>query len=233
MLLSWIKKTTLLDYPGKVATIVFTLGCNMRCGYCHNSEFVLPEKIKKIAHDCISEDVFFRFLKTRSGFLDGVVICGGEPTIHRDLPQFCRQIKEAGFLVKLDTNGSNPDMIENLLDENLLDYVAMDVKYPLDQYRLVSGVDIHQELFKRSIHLITTRLPEYEFRTTVIKWIHSEHDIWEIAETIRWAKNYYLQNYRPGNTLNPNFEWMSFTEQELESLQSIARPFVEKCWVRN
>ncbi len=185
MLLSGIKKSTLLDYPGKVATIVFTMGCNMRCGYCHNSEFVLPEKIKKICHDCISEEVFFRFLKARTGFLDGVVICGGEPTIHSDLPDFCRKIKAAGFLVKLDTNGSAPTVLEKLLDEGLLDYVAMDIKYPLEQYRMVSGVEIDINLFKRSIKLIKTRLPDYEFRTTVIKGVHSQEDIKKIGETIQ------------------------------------------------
>jgi pyruvate formate lyase activating enzyme len=185
MLLSGIKKSTLLDYPGKVATIVFTMGCNMRCGYCHNSEFVLPEKIQQICHDCISEEVFFRFLKTRTGFLDGVVICGGEPTIHSDLPNFCRKIKEAGFLVKLDTNGSNPDILEWLMKENLLDYVAMDIKYPLEQYRIVSGVEVDTNLFKRSIEIIKSRLPDYEFRTTVIKGIHSEEDMQKIGETIQ------------------------------------------------
>lgn len=204
----------------------------MRCWYCHNSEFVVPEKIKKICHDCISEEVFFRFLKTRVGFLDGVVICGGEPTIHSDLPDFCRKIKAAGFLVKLDTNGSNPAMLEHLMDENLLDYVAMDIKYPLEQYRMVSGVEIDINLFKRSIELIKTRLPDYEFRTTVIKGVHSEEDIKKIGETIQWAKNYYLQNYRPGNTLDPNFQWMSWTEKELTELQKIMEPYVEKCGVR-
>jgi len=113
------------------------------------------------------------------------VVCGGEPTIHNDLPNFCRKIKEAGFLVKLDTNGSNPDMIEELLDEHLLDYVAMDIKYPLEQYRIVSGVELDITLYQRSIELIKTRLPDYEFRTTVIKGIHSEEDIKKIGETIQ------------------------------------------------
>lgn len=204
----------------------------MRCGYCHNSEFVLPEKIKKIAHDFISEEIFFRFLKTRTGFLDGVVICGGEPTIQPDLPSFCRKIKEAGFLVKLDTNGSTPDILKKLLDENLLDYVAMDVKYPLEKYRIVSGVHLDISLYQRSIELIKTRLSDYEFRTTVIKGVHSQEDIASIGETIHGAKNYYLQNYRPGNTLDPDFRGSSFTEKELQELQNIAAPYVEKCDIR-
>ena len=129
MQLSAIKKSTLLDYPGKLATIIFTPGCNLRCRFCHNPEFVLPEELEKIRHDFIGEEVFFRFLQTRVGFLDGVVICGGEPTIHKDLPEFCQKIKNLGFLVKLDTNGSNPEMLELLLEQKLVDYIAMDIKH--------------------------------------------------------------------------------------------------------
>ncbi len=186
-MLSGIKKSTLLDYPGKVATIVFTAGCNLRCGYCHNSEFVLPEKIQKISHDFISENIFFRFLKTRVGFLDGVVICGGEPTIHADLPDFCRKIQEAGFLVKLDTNGSKPKVLEKLLDEKLVDYIAMDIKYPFDRYEVVSGRKIDINLYRASIEMIRTRLPDYEFRTTVIKGIHTSEDIENITQIISGA----------------------------------------------
>lgn len=169
MQISAIKKSTLLDYPGKLATIIFTPGCNLRCGFCHNPEFVLPEEVEKIRHDFISEEIFFRFLKTRVGFLDGVVICGGEPTIHADLPQFCQKIKDLGFLVKLDTNGSNPEVIEGLLDQKLVDYVAMDVKHSFDQYREITGKNIDILRYKKSMELIKTRAPDYEFRTTVIK----------------------------------------------------------------
>lgn len=196
MMLSGIKKSTLLDYPGKVATIVFTAGCNLRCGYCHNSEFVLPEKIQKISHDFISENIFFRFLKTRIGFLDGVVICGGEPTIHADLPDFCRKIKEAGFLVKLDTNGSNPKMLDDLMSQNLVDYIAMDIKNPFEKYSQVTGKSIDIALYKRSIQLIVERAPQYEFRTTLIRHVHSLEDVRNMAQSIRGSTYYYLQNYR-------------------------------------
>ncbi len=134
MNLSGIKKSTLLDYPGKIATLIFTPGCNFRCGFCHNPEFVLPDRVEKLRKDFISEEIFFRFLKTRIGFLDGVVICGGEPTIHSDLMGFCKKIKDLGFLVKLDTNGSRPEVIRDLLDANLIDYIAMDVKHTWEQY---------------------------------------------------------------------------------------------------
>ncbi|MDD5198102.1 MAG: anaerobic ribonucleoside-triphosphate reductase activating protein [Candidatus Gracilibacteria bacterium] len=232
MQISAIKKSTLLDYPGKLATIIFTPGCNLRCGFCHNPEFVLPEEIKKIRHDFISEEIFFRFLKTRVGFLDGVVICGGEPTIHMDLPEFCRKIKNLGFLVKLDTNGSNPEVIEDLLDQKLVDYIAMDVKHIFDEYHEITGKNIDISKYKKSIELIKTRAPDYEFRTTVIKGVHSPKDIEEIVVSIRGAKKYALQNYRGEHTLNPDFEGGSFTTPELEALQKIAEKCVEKCLIR-
>lgn len=232
MLLTGIKKSTLLDYPGKIATIVFTLGCNFRCGYCHNSEFVLPEKIKKIAPHGISEEIFFRFLKTRKGFLDGVVICGGEPTIHADLPSFCQKIRDLWFLVKLDTNGSNPAMLEKLIKLKLLDYVAMDVKFPLRKYAKWVGAKIDTTRMKRSIALIMKLLPDYEFRTTIAKWIHTEEDIEAIAKSIKGAKNYFLQNFEPWNTLDPKYSGKSFSDRELHEFKKIAEKYVGKVGIR-
>ncbi|HBB27095.1 TPA: anaerobic ribonucleoside-triphosphate reductase activating protein [Candidatus Gracilibacteria bacterium] len=232
MQISAIKKSTLLDYPGKLATIIFTPGCNLRCGFCHNPEFVLPEEIEKIRHDFISEEIFFRFLKTRQGFLDGVVICGGEPTIHADLPQFCQKIKSLGFLVKLDTNGSNPEVLERLLEENLIDYIAMDVKHTLEQYREITGKDIDILRYEKSMELIKTKAPDYEFRTTVIKGVHSSEDIEKIGVLIGGAKKYCLQNYRGEHTLDPNFKGGSFTAQELAEFQNISEKYVEKCLIR-
>ncbi|MDD5377236.1 MAG: anaerobic ribonucleoside-triphosphate reductase activating protein [Candidatus Gracilibacteria bacterium] len=232
MFISAIKKSTLLDYPGKLATIIFTPGCNLRCGFCHNPEFVLPEQVEKLRHDFIAEEVFFRFLRTRIGFLDGVVICGGEPTIHMDLPEFCQRIKDFGFLVKLDTNGSNPEVLEHLLDRKLVDYVAMDVKNPLEKYGDLIGVKSDPEKYHESIELIMTHSPDYEFRTTVIKGVHSPGDIEAIARTIQGARHYYLQNYRSNHTLDPNFEGASFSMQELENFKSIAENYVERCLIR-
>jgi len=184
MQLSAIKKSTLLDYPGKIATIVFTPGCNLRCWYCHNREFVLPEELQKIRHDFIEKEVFFRFLVTRVGFLDGVVICGGEPTIHKDLPNFCQRIKDLGFLVKLDTNGGNTPMLECLLEKKLLDYVAMDIKQNFDAYAQITGRSIDISSYQKSIELIKMRAPDYEFRTTLIRWVHSHEDMMSL-----WTKN--------------------------------------------
>lgn len=232
MQLSAFKKTTLLDYPGKIATIVFTPGCNFRCGFCHNPEFVLPEQLAELRDDFISEEVFFEFLEKRIGFLDGVVICGWEPTIHADLPDFCRKIKDMGFLAKLDTNGSNPDVIEHLLDHNLVDYIAMDIKHRLDRYIETAGNKTDPSVYTRSIALIMTRAPDYEFRTTVIKGIHGADDIAVMAQMIDWARRYFLQNYRAGHTINPNYPGTSFTTPELKHLCEIAGKYVEKCSIR-
>ncbi len=232
MQLSAIKKSTLLDYPGKLATIIFTPGCNLRCRFCHNPEFVLPEELEKIRHDFIGEEVFFRFLQTRVGFLDGVVICWGEPTIHADLPEFCQKIKNLWFLVKLDTNGSNPEILELLLNQKLVDYIAMDIKHSPEWYVSLVGKDVGISKYEKSIELIRTKSPDYEFRTTLIKWTHSTEDFKKICELIQGVKKFSLQNYRGDHTLDPSFVWDSFTTKELEEMKIIAEEYVEKCEIR-
>ena len=154
MKLSAIQRFTMLDYPDKVACIAFTPGCNMRCGFCHNPEFVLPEKIRELQSDFIEEQTFFNFLDQRRGLLEGVVVSGGEPTIWRDLPDFLRQIKGRGFLAKLDTNGNHPSMLRTLLDEQLVDYVAMDVKTSLAEYGKLVGGGAKPEHIAQSIEML-------------------------------------------------------------------------------
>lgn len=138
MIISGLQKLTLIDYPNKVACVVFTLGCNLRCRFCHNPEFVLPEKIRAIQDQILREKSFFDFLESRRGLLDGVSVCGGEPTIHSDLPRFLREIKKRGFLVKLDTNGRYPLVLQKILDEKLVDYIAMDIKHTWGKYHLLT-----------------------------------------------------------------------------------------------
>lgn len=219
MKLSAIQKFTVLDYPGKVACIAFTPGCNMRCGFCHNPEFVLPEKIRELQADFIEEETFFNFLEKRRGLLDGVVVSGGEPTIWRDLPEFLRHIKERGFLVKLDTNGNHPTMLRKLLEEKLVDYVAMDVKTSLAEYPKLVGGGVKVGNIAESIELLKAAGIPYEFRTTFIKEVHTEEVLRDMAELLSGAERYYLQTFRPGHTLNPVFAaYHPFFPEEMQEL---------------
>lgn len=230
MLISGIKKTTLLDYPGKVSCIIFTAGCNLRCQYCHNSEFVLPEKIKLIK-DFIPEEIFFNFLKTKIWLLDGVVICWWEPTLQKDLELFCQKIKDMWFLVKLDTNWQNPDILKKLLEKNLLDYIAMDIKWDYENLEnLIWKYD--QQKYFESIKLIKNSDIDSEFRTTLIKNYHSLDDFKTVVKQITGAKKYFLQNYKWGNTLQEDFDGKSFLSWELIDFKNIALQYVEKCTIR-
>ncbi|EKE28365.1 MAG: hypothetical protein ACD_3C00068G0001 [uncultured bacterium (gcode 4)] len=232
MLLSWIKKTTLLDYPGKVSTIVFTLGCNMRCQYCHNYEFVLPEKVKDFMKDLISDVAFFNFLKTRVGFLDWVVISGWEPTIQKDLYSFIKKIKELWYLVKLDTNWRDPDILQKLIDDRMIDYIAMDIKNPFNRYKIITWVEEDMSAYRKSASMIMSSGVDYEFRTTVAKWYHSDEIIKEIWEDIRWAKKWFLQNYEEKNILNSSFDGKPFISEELLKLKLIWSLYTDKCEIR-
>jgi len=235
MKLSGIQKLTLLDFPGKTACVVFTPGCNFRCGYCHNSEFVLPEKLAEIAHSFIPEKAFFNFLETRRGLLDGVCVTGGEPTIQKDLIHFIKEIKNRSFKVKLDTNGTNPEVLHYLLENNLLDYVAMDIKASPDRYIDVVDADIDVDLIDQSKTLLMNSGIDYEFRTTALPYIHTADEFKKILEWIKGAKKFYIQNFRPNATcLNPAFEhYRGFTAQELEAMKKMAEGYVGVCEVRN
>lgn len=185
-----IQKTTLLDYPEKIASIVFTQGCNFRCGYCHNPELLDFNKNTEFA-----SKNFIDFLKTRQGKLDGVVITGGEPTLQSGLYDFIREIKQLDFAVKLDTNGTNPQIIQKLLNESLIDYIAMDIKAPLEKYSEIVGVEINTDNIRKSIDLILNSSISYEFRTTVVKSQLNLGDFDKIGQTINGANLYYLQKF--------------------------------------
>ena len=186
-----LQKTTLLDYPEKLACTVFTGGCNFRCPFCHNASLVLNAG----AVEEISSDDFFSYLSKRKGVLDGVCITGGEPLLNDDLFDFIQKIRSFGLLVKLDTNGSFPDKLEALLDNGLIDYVAMDIKNSKFKYALTSGTKEFPSEIERSIDIIMAKAPDYEFRTTVVRELHTLQDIAEIAERIKNAKKYFLQGY--------------------------------------
>ena len=208
-----LQRFSLIDYPGKICAIVFTQGCNFRCPYCHNPELVNPKKFgESIAHDEI-----FSFLERRRGKLDAVSITGGEPTIQEDLVGFMRKIKDLGYLVKIDTNGSMPEILEELMDEKLLDLIAMDVKAPLDKYKKIVRALSDTLRIEESIHLIMNSGIDYEFRTTIVKSLLDEEDIKKIGILIEGAYRYVLQKFVPSKTLNPKFmNEETFTNEEFE-----------------
>ncbi|OIO47112.1 MAG: anaerobic ribonucleoside-triphosphate reductase activating protein [Parcubacteria group bacterium CG1_02_39_15] len=226
-----LQKVTLIDYPGRIAATVFLCGCNFRCPWCYSSELVLPEKIKKQPR--ISEKDFFNFLKERKELLEGVVICGGEPTVHKDLPVFLKKIKKLGYLVKIDTNGSNPGMLKKLIDEKLIDYVAMDIKAPKEKYSKAVGAKVDVKKIQKSIDILRKSKVDYEFRSTIIPGVHNKKDIIDMARWIRGGKAYYLQQFRPEKTIDPKFEKIKpYSQEYLIEIQKAIVPFFDVCQVR-
>lgn len=233
MLISGIQPFTLLDYPGKTACIIFIPGCNFRCGFCHNPEFVIPEKIIQIKDSFISEEAVFNFLLERRGLLDGVVITGGEPTTAPDLVPFMQKIRRLGFLVKLDTNGNRPDVIAKALQERVVDYIAMDVKTDLNGYKKLVGPLIRTDNIKNSINLIKNSTIQYEFRSTLLKEIHTDSVLEKMAELVDGAQNWFLQKFRPDNTLAPTFTtYHPFTDEEIKTIADRFKKNVQRIFVR-
>jgi len=232
MIIAGLQELTLVDYPEKLACTIFLAGCNFRCPWCYNPELVLPEKIKDNSQ--ITKKDFFDFLKFRINLLDGVVICGGEPTLNKDLPIFCKKIKKMGYAIKLDTNGSNPEMISNLVDEKLIDYIAMDVKAPREKYKEATGAKIDIKQIQKSIDILKKGGVDYEFRTTMIPKLLSKKDIVEIVQWIGPARKYCLQNFqKERDTVNPEFKGISPCLKEyLSDIQNIISPYFEICEVR-
>jgi len=243
MEISFIQKITLIDFPGKIACAIFSIGCPFRCPFCHNKELVLPALTKKQPR--LSQEEIFNFLKEKRGLLDGVCITGGEPTIHEDLPDFCRKIKELGFLVKLDTNGYNPEMVKKLIDEKLIDYLALDVKSPKEKYGKLIGIDnkvfvkIIVQNIERSVEVLKEGKIDFEFRTTVAPTLLEKADILEIGKWLsslspgQKLPKYYLQNFRPEKTLDPSFEKIKpYPQKYLLEIQKALSPFFEICRVR-
>ncbi len=192
MKIAQLLPTTLIEYPGKVSALIYTAGCNFRCPFCHNSELVLPERVRGLA--LVPEEEVIALLTKRRKFLDALSITGGEPTLQPDLAEFIEQVKGLGYLIKLDTNGSNPAVLARLLAKKLVDYVAMDVKGPEARYSELAGVDVNMDAVKETIRLIIERAPDYEFRTTVAPTITAD----EVVETtwlIAGAKRYFLQTF--------------------------------------
>ncbi len=203
MIINGLQKLTLLDFPGKTACTVFLGGCNYACPFCHNAPLALPGRER----DEIGEEELLSFLKKRQGLLEGVCITGGEPTLRRDLPEFISKIKALGYLVKLDTNGTRPEMIRELLDKGVLDYIAMDIKAPVYKYDILAGVEnAFTDKVLQSIELIKNSGIDREFRTTVTDELHTAEDIAAIAGLIKGEKRYFLQPYKDsGDIICPGF----------------------------
>lgn len=229
MVIGGWQKISLVDFPGKIATIVFTSGCVFRCGFCYNPDLVIgpfPAATK--------EDEFFAFLDKRKGKLEGVVITGGEPTMHNDLIPFMGKIKEKGFAVKLDTCGYLPDRVKAALESGFVDYVAMDIKAPLEKYSLVTGIPVEADRIKESIAFIINSGIPYEFRSTLVAGVHEPEDIIEMARLIEGADKYYLQRFLVTEKLiNPKFkEKTAPTESILNDALKECRKYVKHCEVR-
>lgn len=191
MKIAGIVRQSLVDYPGKIAACVFTQGCNMNCVFCHN-RCLVDRKEGNLFQD---ENEFFLFLQKRKKFLDGVVVSGGEPTLQPDLEGFIESVKDLGYLVKLDTNGTSPEVIKKLIDKNLVDYIAMDIKAPMEKYSEICRCDVNEHALMDSMSVIRESGVDYEFRTTYCPQLN-EDDIREIGEMIAGAKKYVLQQYR-------------------------------------
>lgn len=223
-----LQKTSVIDFPGKIVSTVFFGKCNFRCPYCHNSDLVFNQGLPQI-----DDSVLFEHLEKRRGILDGICITGGEPTLHPDLPELIRGVKKRGFLVKLDSNGTNPRMLEDLLSEGLIDYIAMDIKAPKEKYPLVVGTAVRMDRIQRSIDLIREMAPDYEFRTTVVKELITEEDLIAIAEWIDGSKRYALQQFRPSKTLDPKcMECHGYSKEEMETIAKRLKPYFGEVMVR-
>jgi pyruvate formate lyase activating enzyme len=219
--LSGLIKSSLIDYPSRVSCVVFTQGCNFRCGFCHNPDLIPGGEGR------LSEIEFFEFLENRKGKLDGVVITGGEPTVQDDLINFIRRIKDHGFSVKLDTNGSNPEVLETLIQNDFIDYVAMDIKGPTGKYTNISRFDNTDNILKSIEIIIKSNLP-HEFRTTVLPAIHDFSDFEEIGKMIQGAKRYTVQGFRDEITFDKTLLGArKFTKEELTKIANIVKPYVD------
>lgn len=192
MIIKGIQKLTLLDFPGRVACTIFTAGCNFRCPFCHNASLVLGADTPT---GTIPTEELFAFLEARRGRLTGICISGGEPTLQPDLEDFIRRVRALGYAVKLDTNGYRPEVLARLISEGLVDYIAMDIKSSREGYSRVAGVDVDIDKIEQSVRIIMQSGVPYEFRTTVVKELHTEDDFHKMADWLEGAENFYLQGF--------------------------------------
>ena len=224
-----------VDWDGKLSSVIFLPNCNFRCPFCHNANLILhPEKLETIPFEYVEDQ-----LKKQSGWTDGVCVTGGEPTLHSDLPESCSRLKKMGFLVKVDTNGTNPTMLKELMDRGLVDYVAMDIKAPLTRNKSskATGVKAEEllEKVKESIKLLLGSNMDYEFRTTVVPMLHDEEDIKQVCRSLKGCRKYVLQRFDVSlgkMTIDPDFMSKSLTEEEMQEFLTIAKKFIPNTKLR-
>jgi pyruvate formate lyase activating enzyme len=217
MKIGGLQKVSLIDYPGMICATLFTQGCNFRCPYCHNPELVEPS----LFGECLQEEAVISFLEKRKDKLDAVSITGGEPTIQNDLIAFIKRLKRLKYPVKIDTNGSNPEVLDEIINGKLVDYIAMDIKGPLEKYARLSQSQIDGGTVHRSIKTVMSSGVPYEFRTTVLRSLLSPDDILEVGKLIKNADHYVLQQFVPSKSLDPNcIDQATYRLEELESIKA-------------
>lgn len=227
-----LQKTTLLDFPGHVACAIFLGGCNFRCPFCQNKDIVFANNAAEAKAAVIPEETFVRFLEKRQNILEGVCITGGEPTLAPGLGEWIDRIHSMGFLVKLDTNGYQPDTLHSLFDRHRPDYIAMDIKAAPSRYAFASGVDnLHIDRIQESIDLIRQCGIPYEFRTTAARELQTMEDFYELGKWLSASQAYYLQSYRDCETLS-GLHFTPYTEAELKAAAEILRKFVPNTFLR-
>lgn len=223
-----LQKMSMVDFPGKIAATVFTGGCNLRCPFCHNALLVTRLSESPL----LDQGEVLKFLRARRGLLDGVVLTGGEPLLQKDAPDFLAEVREMGFAVKLDTNGCYPQVLSRILEQKLVDYVAMDIKNCKEKYGLTAGLpNFDITPVEESVRLLMAGTVDYEFRTTVAKELHTPEDIENIGRWIQGAKRYFLQNFEDsGNLIGQGYH--GFSEEEIRHMAGIASQYMEHVGVR-
>ncbi|MBI4753676.1 anaerobic ribonucleoside-triphosphate reductase activating protein [Candidatus Desantisbacteria bacterium] len=222
---------SMLDWEGKIVSTLYLPHCNLRCPYCHNSGLVLnPAQYDTILFETVRD-----YLMRQQGWIDGVCISGGEPCLYEDLPDFIRELRDTGVLIKLDTNGSFPDMLQRLIDERLIDYIAMDIKSPLNIYDQMTGINDEDigEKIKQGIRIIMGSGIDYEFRTTVVPTLHTKEMLVAMAGLIRGAKKYVLQSFTPRDPIDPEYQKITpYSDGQMQDMYQAVLPFVQRCVLR-
>ena len=223
------EKNSLIDYPGKMCSVVFVGGCNFRCPFCHNKNLVIGHEILPN----IPIDDILRYMISKRKWVDGVCVTGGEPTIHSDLPLMLKKFKSKGFLVKIDTNGTNPRMLNRIISDGVVDYIAMDIKAPMQRYEDVAKARVSKDDLQLSIDIIRNSGIGYEFRTTVVPILHTVDDMVSIGRWLQGSKRYVLQQFRPGNNLSEDFSGTKpYEEKTLKEMAEKVRPYFGEVEIR-